>query len=94
MFRILVEKTKKRGKWADGEKNAFRILVQKTKERGKWADGKSIRMDHKELGWAWTGFTWFSIGPCVRDGLLVSKKELCFMELAGETLRLQAVGYI
>jgi len=46
-------------------------------------------MYHKELGWTWTGFTWLSIGPCVRDGLLVSQKELCFLELAGETLRLQ-----
>jgi hypothetical protein len=26
-------------------------LVRKTKESGKWTDGKSIRMNHKELGW-------------------------------------------
>jgi len=36
---------------SSGEKNAFGILVEKTKERGKWTNGKSIRMDHKELGW-------------------------------------------
>ena len=71
-----------------GEKNAFRILVVKTKERGKLADGKILRWIIKNQDGLGLGSP-DSTQAHVSGMDYYFLKNLCFIESAGETLRLQ-----
>jgi hypothetical protein len=56
-----------------GEIKVYRVLVGKPegkrplgRPRRRWEDG--IRIDLREIGWVWSGFSWLRIGTC--GGLL------------------------